>query len=212
VNLNHILITVSIALSSLLAGCASTDPVSATYDFGPMPALAASGPAAPEPPDAPQAPSMTLAVADASGPSWLDSRTMYYRLLYAKAQQSHPYSYHRWSAPPLQLLSARLKSRIAQSGIDVLSVTDASTDTLLLRIAVEDFSQYFDSQQTGSGNITLRASLFRARHLVRQKTFTRATRITSADAIGGARALAASSDALAFDIIAWLAALPLPRE
>jgi cholesterol transport system auxiliary component len=196
VKLNRFLIAASALL--LLAGCAGKGSVPTLYDFGPM------GPSSMAPVAMPQ---MALVVADATGPAWLDSRTMYYRLLYADAQQSHPYANNHWNSTPLQLLSARLKSRIAQAGGKVLSVTDASAGAMLLRIEVDDFSQNFDSQQASSGKITLRASIFQARRLIGQKTFIHTTAANSADAVGGARALAQASDAVAADLIAWLAAL-----
>lgn len=199
--LNRFLIAASALL--LLAGCAGKGAVPTLYDFGPM------GPSSAQPVVMPQ---MALVVADATGPAWLDSRTMYYRLLYADAQQSRPYASNHWNSTPLQLLSARLKSRIAQAGGKVLSVTDASAGAMLLRIEVDDFSQNFDSQQASSGKITLRASIFQARRLVGQKTFIHTTAANSADAVGGARALAQASDAVANDLIAWLAALPLKKE
>ncbi len=202
---NHLLmkrLLITAASAALLAGCAGKGPVPTLYDFGPMQASKA----------APTMPQMVLVVADATGPAWLDSRTMYYRLLYTDAQQSRPYANNHWNSTPLQMLSARLKSRIAQAGGKVLSITDATAGTMLLRIEVDDFSQNFDSQQASSGNITLRASVLRARSLQDQKTFTHTTATDSADAAGGARALAAAADAIAADIIAWLAARPLQKE
>jgi cholesterol transport system auxiliary component len=56
--------------------------------------------------------------------------------------------------------------------------------------------------------VVLRASLFQGHKLIDQKTFARKTAAASADAAGGARALAASTDAIAADIVAWLATLP----
>ena len=193
----------SVAASALLAGCASKEAMTTLYDFGPMQeaAVSTAGAAAPLP---------ALVIADTTGPSWLDSTRMYYRLLYADAQQSRPYAFNHWNTTPLQLLSARLKSRIAQSGVKVLSATDAATSAMLLRIEVDDFSHNFDSQTHSSGQITLRASAFRGHRLLDQKTFTHNTPAGSADALGGARALATSSDAIAADIINWLGALPAP--
>lgn len=199
--LKRLLITA--ASAALLAGCAGKGPVPTLYDFGPMgPASAAM----------PSLPPMALVVADVGGPAWLDSRTMYYRLLYADPQQSHPYAHNHWNSTPLQLLNARLKSRIAQAGGKVLSVTDAGAGALRLRIEVDDFSQNFDSQQASSGKITLRASVFQQRRLIDQKIFVRTSAADSADAVGGARALAQAADAVAADLIAWLAALPLQKE
>src|SRR5438045_2494524 len=83
-----------------------------------------------------------------------------------------------------------------QAGVKVLATTDAAVGMPLLRLEADDFSQNFDSQAHSSGQISLRASLFRNHRLVDQKTFTRSTDAGSADAAGGARALAASSDAI----------------
>ena len=193
-----------LASAFLLGGCASRGPVPTFYDFGPTAPLAAAQPAAPALP--------VLVIADASGPAWLDSQRMYYRLLYADAQQSRPYAYNRWNTPPLQLLSQRLKTRVAQSGVKVLSTTDAAAGMPLLRIDVDDFSQNFDTQTQSSGHVSLRASLFRGHRLIDQKTFSRSGPAGSADAQGGAQALAAASDAIAADLLAWLGTLNLPKE
>ena len=192
-----------LAAAFLLGGCASRGPVPTFYDFGPAAPLAAAT-AAPAVP--------VLVIADANGPSWLDSQRMYYRLLYADAQQSRPYAYNRWNTPPLQLLSQRLKTRVAQSGVKVLSTTDAAAGIPLLRLDVDDFSQNFDTQTQSSGHVSLRASLFRGHRLIDQKTFSRSGPATSADAQGGAQALAAASDAIAADLLTWLGTLTIPKE
>ncbi|GAB2861780.1 hypothetical protein GCM10027277_33150 [Pseudoduganella ginsengisoli] len=183
----------------LLGACASKAPAPAVYDLGPLPAVQATQTAA-----MPAA----LIVSDVSGPASLDSNRMVYRLLYADAQQARPYAHNNWSVTPLQLLSQRLKGRIAQAGVKVLATTDAAVGLPLLRLEADDFSQHFDSATHSTGQVSLRASLFRNHKLVDQRTFTRSTDAPSADAAGGARALAASTDAIAADIVVWLNALP----
>lgn len=195
----------ALAGTFLLGGCASRAPVPTFYDFGPAAPQAAAAQAA-----APGVP--VLVMADATGPSWLDSQRMYYRLLYADAQQSRPYAYNRWNTPPLQLLSQRLKTRLAQSGVKVLSTTDAAAGMPLLRIDVDDFSQNFDTQTRSSGHVSLRISLFRGHRLIDQKTFSRSSPANSADAQGGAQALAAASDAIAADLLSWLGTLAIAKE
>lgn len=182
-----------------LSACASKAPAPATYDLGPLPTAQAQAKPVATP---------ALVVADVSGPASLDSNRMVYRLLYADAQQARPYAHNNWSVTPLQLLSQRLKGRIAQSGVKVLATTDAAVGLPLLRLEADDFSQHFDSATHSTGQVSLRASLFRNHKLVDQRTFTRSTEAPSADAAGGARALAASTDAIAADIVAWLSALP----
>lgn len=201
--MNRSLTTLSLMACTLLAGCASQGPVPTLYDFGPSMASPAANS---------QPPLAALIIADATGPSWLDSQKMYYRLLYADAQQARPYAHNHWNATPLQLLSQRLKSRIAQTGVKVLSSTDAATGAMLLRIEIDDFSQNFDAPSRSSAHIALRVSAFYAHRLIDQQTFSSNTSAASADAAGGAKALAATTDALAKDIIGWLAALPPQKE
>jgi cholesterol transport system auxiliary component len=193
-----------IVLSALLSGCASSGgQPTAAYDFGPVPALQQAARPHPLP---------AIIVADVSGPASLDTERMHYRLLYADARQSRPYAYNQWTSTPLQLLTQRIKARIAQAGVKVLSATDAAASITLLRIEVDDFAQNFDSATRSSGQIGLRASVFHGHKLVDQKTFTRSSPAPTPDAAGGARALADSSDALAADILAWLATLPLQKD
>lgn len=192
-------ILITIAAAAVLAGCASKGPQPTAFDFGPLgpPQQAAGAAALP-----------AIVVADVSGPASLDSQRMFYRLMYADARQSRPYAYNTWAATPLQLMSQRLKSRIAQSGVKVVSTTDSAGGLPLLRLEADEFSQNFDSATQSSASITLRASVFRNHKLVDQRTFTRTARAPSADAAGGASALAEGTDAIAADILSWLASLP----
>lgn len=192
-------ILITIAAAAVLAGCASKGPQPTAFDFGPLgpPQQAAGAAALP-----------AIVVADVSGPAALDSQRMFYRLMYADARQSRPYAYNTWAATPLQLMSQRLKSRIAQSGVKVVSTTDSAGGLPLLRLEADEFSQNFDSATQSSASITLRASVFRNHKLVDQRTFTRTARAPSADAAGGASALAEGTDAIAADILSWLASLP----
>lgn len=199
------MILTAVVAAAALAGCASKGPQPTTYDFGPLgaplPAAGAGGgnPAAAIP---------AIVVADVGGPASLDSQRMFYRLMYADARQARPYAYNTWAVTPLQLMSQRLKARIAQAGVKVVSTTDAAGGLPLLRLEADEFSQNFDSATQSSAGITLRASVFRNHKLVDQRTFSRTARAPSADAAGGASALAESTDGIAADILAWLAAMP----
>ena len=192
----------TLAAALVLAGCASTTAQeNLTYDFGPgapvsqqaMPAAPASMPA--------------LVVMDATGPAALENERMYYRLAYADALQARTYANSRWSSNPLQMVTQRFKTRLAQSGMKVLSATDASVGVPILRVEVDDFVHAFTGVSQSEGQIVLRASVFNDHRLVDQRTFKRATPAAGADAPGGARALASSTDAVAADILAWLATL-----
>lgn len=189
------------ALAVLLGACASKGPTQSHFDFGPLPQAATitAGSIAP------------IIVADMTGPAALDSERMHYRLLYADARQQRPYAYNQWTATPLQLMTQRLKARIAQAGVKVLSTTDAAAGAMLLRTELDDFAHNFDSATASNGTITLRASVFSSHKLVDQKSFTRSVPAPTADAAGGARALADAADALSGDVLAWLATLPAPK-
>jgi len=193
------------ALSVTITGCASGGKnagANTQFDFGPL--------GAPTAPVA-QAPMAAIIVMDATGSPTFENERMVYRLNYNDPLQARTYANSRWSANPLLLVTQRLKSRLAQAGVKVLSATDSSNNIPILRIEVDDFSHAFASTTASEGQLTLRASLFNGHALHDQKTFTRATPATSADAAGGARALAASTDAVAADIIGWLAANNRPR-
>ena len=189
--------TLSILAAVLvLAGCASSKTQEATtFDFGPAAAQQTNAPAA----------LPAIVVMDATGPAALENERMYYRLNYANALEARTYANSRWASNPLQMVTQRMKARLSQSGMKVLSATDASTGVPLLRVEVDDFVHAFSSAGQSEGQLTLRASLFSDHRLLDQRTFTRTTPAPSADAAGGARALAASTDAVAADIQAWLA-------
>ena len=198
------------AASLVLAGCASNKTrESSTYDFGPAVVTAA----APQQQAAPAPASMpSLVVMDFTGPSALESERMHYRLVYADALEARTYAHSRWASEPLQMLTQRVKARLAQSGMKVLSATDAATGVPLLRVEVDDFVHAFSGVNQSAGQLTLRASLFSDHRLLDQRTFTRTTPAPSADAPGGARALAASTDAVASDILAWLATVDTSKR
>jgi cholesterol transport system auxiliary component len=202
-NLERMLILCALLGAALgiatVSGCAThSAEAAAQYDFGPLPASAA--PARKLPP---------VGIADISAPAWLDSPLMFYRLGYANQQQTRPYAGSRWSMPPPQLFGQRLKARIAQAGGVVLAAADGATNMPVLRIDADDMIQNFDSSTHSSAQLSVRVSLFGGRSLLAQKTFNRQVAAASADAPGGAAALAAASDALIGDLIDWLASLPL---
>jgi cholesterol transport system auxiliary component len=136
---------------------------------------------------------------------------MFFRLNYANEQQPRPYAGSRWSMPPGQLFTQRLKSRIGQAGGTVLPASAGAADMPLLRIEVDDFTQFFDNPAQSSGRIALRASLMQGRRLIAQKTFVGQAPALTADASGGARALAEASDAIITEMMVWLAGLPLKK-
>ncbi|HEX7633682.1 MAG TPA: ABC-type transport auxiliary lipoprotein family protein [Noviherbaspirillum sp.] len=168
------------------------------YDLGPLRPAAKALPALP-----------ALAVAEVSVPAWLDRPLMFYRLNYENDQEPRSYAHSRWVMPPAQLITQRVKARMAQAGSVVLSASDGARNMPLLHIEVDDFTQNFDVPGQSVGRFALRASVFKEQILVAQKSFATQAPAPSADAVGGARALASASDAAIGEMMQWLAGLPL---
>jgi cholesterol transport system auxiliary component len=192
----------------VLAGCASgggkAGAGNTLYDFGSSDNPVTATSAAQTVP--------AIVVTDVTGNAAFDNDRMFYRLNYADPLQARSYANSRWSSTPLQMLTQRFKSRVAQAGVKVLSATDASAGVPLLRIDVDDFTHTFDSTTKSYGQLVLRASLFNGHSLVDQRTFSRKVDAGSVDAGGGARALAQATDAVAADMIGWLAVQNLRKQ
>lgn len=184
---------------ALLAGCASETPSSvALYDLGPARTQTVTLPG----------PLPAISVADIQAPAWMDSQRMYYRLSYSNDLQPRPYSASKWTMPPAQLFAQRLKSGLARAGGVVVSASDGAINLPILHLEADDFSQTFESVGQSSAHVAIRASLFDGRVLRAQKLFVKQLPAASADAQGGAAALAAASDAIINEVGAWLATLP----
>jgi cholesterol transport system auxiliary component len=192
-----------LALIALLPSCSlgpqSKGPI-ATYDFG------VDTQAAPQRRITP-----TLLVPNVVSPSWLDSPAIVYRLAYQEAGRPQIYAFSRWTAPPAALLSQRLRARLAiASNGGVIAQADSARADHVVNVDLEEFSQIFDTAQSSRGVVRARVSLISSarRSLSAQKVFSVERPAASADANGGARALAEASEELVAQVIEWLAANP----
>ena len=198
---------VTVLLAAGIAGCATPDkPVRATlYDLGPGP-LTAQVPS--------QAPLAPVVLADIESSAALDGSAVHYRLGYADTHQLRPYAQARWSAPPPQLIRQRLREQLAR-GRPVLDVGESAALSRVggvmprvLRIELEEFSHYFESQSQSSGLLRLRVTLMEntsaGEKLIAQRAVLVRQPAATADAAGGVRALAAATDAAADEIGQWL--------
>ena len=181
----------------LLAGCAGNSAAFADvrYDFGPAPQAAASGPMP------------AVKVLDVTAPETLASDKLIYRLGYADAQQTASYANSHWTMAPSQLLTQRLRNALSQRGT-VLTGSDG-VSAPVLKVDLNEFEQIFDSQTQSHGAITARATVTHGGKVLAQRTFVAHAPAGSADAAGGARALAVASDDLVAQISAWLGAQAL---
>jgi cholesterol transport system auxiliary component len=199
--LRHRIIKISLMLAAvaLLQACAGApQSTNYNYDFGAVSREQKLQPIA-----------MTMSIADISAPGTLDGNAMLYRLQYDNQQLLRPYAQHHWSMPPAQLLTQRLKSRIAAAGGTVVGTTDGIADLPVLKIDLDEFSQVFTSATQSEAHISFRASVIRKNKLIAQRYFNLGTTSDSADARGGAKAMQITADASITSMLAWLQNLPL---
>ncbi|WP_250537729.1 MULTISPECIES: ABC-type transport auxiliary lipoprotein family protein [unclassified Caballeronia] len=191
----------ALACVTLLAGCGSTSTAmpNAHYDLGAPPAASATANALPTPPV------KVLAVA---APRSLETDAFAYRLSYVDAQRTGSYSDSHWTMPPAQLLTQRLRNALAARG-PILSGADPVRAVPLLEVELTSFEQVFDAPEQSHGLVSVRATLTQQGRVVGQRSFAASAPAPSADASGGARALAAASDDVIAQLSAWLAAQPL---
>ncbi|WP_109480010.1 ABC-type transport auxiliary lipoprotein family protein [Paraburkholderia sp. C35] len=175
-----------------LAGCAGNPSALSDirYDFGPAPLPASTGtmPA--------------IKVLDVTAPTTLDSDKLIYRMTYSDSQQTASYANSHWTMPPAQLVTQRLRNALSSRGT-VLTGGDG-VRAPVLKVDLDEFEQDFDGQSESHGSVTARTTLFVDGKVVGQRTFMARAPASSADAAGGARALAAATDDLVAQISAWL--------
>ncbi|WP_250478628.1 MULTISPECIES: ABC-type transport auxiliary lipoprotein family protein [unclassified Caballeronia] len=191
----------ALGCAALLAGCGSTSTAmpNAHYDLGAIPAANASASAAPMPP---------VKVLAVGAPRSLETDSFAYRLSYVDAQRTGNYSNSHWTMPPAQLLTQRLRDALAARG-PVLSGADPVRAVPLLEVELTSFEQVFDAPEQSRGLVSVRATLTQQGRVVGQRSFAASAPAPSADAPGGARALAAASDDVIAQLSAWLGAQPL---
>lgn len=175
-----------LAVLLALAACAG-NPRSradlALYDLGPGPAQ----------PSATAYPGIALEV---RLPVWLDAPAMSYRLTYADPRRVHAYAQARWAASPMLLLQQRLRQSLA------LSTAGAPC---LLRVDLDEFSQSFASPGGSSAVVRGEAQLFgKGSTLKGRRPLSLEVPAATADAAGGAAALAVASERLAAILNDWL--------
>ena len=170
----------------LAAGCASAVRSPArTYDFG-LPQKSEPLAAA-------------LHVSPVEAPAWLDRADMRYRAAFRDPRALQPFAYSQWAGTPATMLTVRLRQAIGD--------TAAGSAKCSLRVALEEFSQVFDSETSSRALLYARAELTETggqRH--HQSTTFQLARVTpTPDAEGGAAAFSALADELAGSVKAWVA-------
>ena len=110
---------------------------------------------------------------------------------------------------PAQLLQQRARQRLARFA-NVLSVGDTSQE-LLLKLELDDYSQVFDSEQASRVQVRLRASLIANGRFLAQRSFAANRPAPTANAAGAVRGLAGATDALLDELARWVEASAAAR-
>ncbi|WJF90068.1 ABC-type transport auxiliary lipoprotein family protein [Paraburkholderia bonniea] len=178
----------------LLAGCAGTPAALSNlrYDLGPPspPVTAGTLPA--------------VKVLDMVAPTTLETDKMIYRLGYVDAQQTSAYVNSRWTMPPAQLLTQRLRMALSAHG-PVLNGSDG-VRAPMLKVSLDEFEQIFDGRAQSHGAVSARVTLLSEGVVLGQRTFIARAPASTPDAAGGAQALAAASADLVAQIAVWVSA------
>jgi cholesterol transport system auxiliary component len=185
----------------LLSGCVSRRALPIRYDLDGARAVPQASPRF----DA------TIAIPPIQAPSWLRSTALVYRLDYAQPAYPRAYTLSEWAAPPGELLTARLRERIAavNEGFTLDRLSE-DTDGYRLEVSLENFAQVFTSPVRSRCIVILRATVLQpGDRVVAQRTFRSEQSAPSADAAGAVEGLAAASDSDFAQILKWLrGALP----
>lgn len=189
-----------VALGLACGGCGispiSSSPEVTQYDFGPAPAR-----------NSVHSLRQSLLVYDVSAPAWLDSPFIYYRLAYQDAARPQAYADSRWVGSPAELISSRVRGRLASSGKGgIVHPADGTRASYALRVELDEFAQVFDAPGQSRAVVRLRASVLGKNALVAQKSFSVERPASTPDAEGGVRALIGASDEAVDQLVAWAVA------
>lgn len=135
--------------------------------------------------------------------AWIDTPAMQYRLIYSANQRRQNYAESRWVAPPAELLGHALKKRM---------LSGAAAGACRLRVDLDEFIQVFDSPKASRALIEVQVQLLAPAggELLARRSFSLSRPAASADAGGGAAALAGAAEALSSELHDWLGGLDRP--
>jgi cholesterol transport system auxiliary component len=179
-----------------LTACAGSGGAPAQYDWGPLASMGAPADKRP------------VLVLDVQSVQALDSTAMLYRLSYADAQQLRAYRDARWGVTPQALVQQHWRTAL---GRNYLLAPPSEMAPQHLTIEIEEMNQIFDRTDHSFARLRLRVSLSKRSSeglkLVAQREGVWDQACASADAAGGAHAMALANQAAQEDIAQWLGKL-----
>lgn len=184
------------------------------YDFGDSAVVAMESSVAPAESQA-RLP-LLLAKVTASGVGEGD-QSVFYRQSYATDNRLRTYQLARWSLPPEQLFEQRLRQTlelqrpVLTEEFNLARLRDGDRYPAVLRVDISRFEQNFETPTASAGIVQVRATLIdpnpRGDALLGQKTFISRISAETADAQGGAAAMAEAAKVVAITVAQWVESL-----
>jgi cholesterol transport system auxiliary component len=178
-----------------LAGCVTSHPTPRQFDLGDFDALG----------NRPRMVATNLVVADVSQPSWMRTRDMFYRLVYAPPSRLQRYAVNQWVATPGELVSLRLRQTVQAANAGFTVPTSDFAGDYVLDSSLDEFTQAFTTPADSQCIVQLRASLWRkGGRIVGQRVFRIESPAATPDAPGAALCFAAAVNRVSNEIVLWL--------
>ncbi|MGZ8251993.1 MAG: ABC-type transport auxiliary lipoprotein family protein [Methylophilaceae bacterium] len=137
-----------------------------------------------------------VAVDEVTAADAVNHQQIRYRLNYDNPSRVYSYTESRWAATPAELLTGRLASLIQQ---------DAKLPACALKLKVEVFDHVFSSPAASTAVVQLSALLWdkKSRKVVATQAIAESEVAQTANARGGAKALAQASESATLKAVAW---------
>ncbi len=187
-----------IAFVLLLSGCTVTQPYVLEYKIAPKTSKKIS--------DAKMCKAKSLKVAQVFGRPQLMSQSMHY----SKGKyEEYTFTESKWSTTPAVAISASLVESIRSQNIfsSVSSARSRSRSDFILESNVEEFMQYFNSENnSSSARVAVDMSLIDTKHnkIIKSKKFTKELSVETLDAHAGVNALNSALSGILDESNVWL--------
>lgn len=187
----------------LATGCATSVSWQAPYDITPphpAPLASTTGSTAMLP---------VLRLRQVSAVHWLETDSYQYHLLYQDPQRLLAYRDARWIGTPPQMIASRLQRQLEESGQwrAVLTPLSRGSSVWLLQVRLTDFVVNFSGPDAGAALVAGTATLVKTAdyQVVAQRHFRFTGTLPSANAQGGAKAMATASARFVRAVSSWAA-------
>jgi len=149
-----------------------------------------------------------LQIAAVDAPSWLNSRDIYYRLLYQDQDSIAAYSQAQWITAPPIIIGRLLTDHLADTNLwkAVVNADSNAVTNLTLHVNLLEFQQEFTSAKQSQAVLRARATLVdnRSNEVIAQSDFVFQVPAAHADAEGGVAALDKATTDMLNAITQWL--------